>query len=93
MPGFVGFDRDILAQDRVESQTGQGVLDGAIGGGQVVVAGGDQDLHVGVLGHGVAQGVGRRRVSHLVLEVPLADSARRGCSTGRRSCSPARSRM
>ena len=74
MPGFVVLDRDVLAQDRVQSQAGQGMLDGAIGRGQVVIAGGDHDLHVGVLGHGVAKGVGRGRVAHLRLPVPAADS-------------------
>ena len=63
-----------LRRTGVESQAGQGVLDGAIRRGQVVVARGDQDLHVRVLGQGVAEGGGRRRVSHLGLQVPAADA-------------------
>ena len=62
----------------MEPHVVEGVLDGVIRRGQVEVAGGDHHLHVGVLGHGVAQQA--RRIAKTVLDavVPGLNAAEVG---------------
>ena len=70
----ISLNRDVFVQNRIESLSCKSMLDSSVWGGKVIIAGGDQDLHVRVFGHRFAQIAGRGGIAHLTLPVPSVDS-------------------